>query len=141
MPAMSASEPLGLWGNRAGGGSAVRQGVLHGDLVVVRQLFRSHLWGIKLALTVPDRHIQGLHAAGKYAGRIGIDGHPHPLIPEIPAVVIGQGHRSSGIVSIDAGQQAQVDQGLESVADTDDQFLRSHKIQQRSPIFVFSRRA
>jgi hypothetical protein len=72
-------------------------------------------------------------------GESGLMASPAPIDPEnCRSRYRSKPPIATGIVSIDAGQQAQVDQGLESVADTDDQFLPATNSSSLSPIFVLS---
>jgi len=60
-----------------------------------------------------------------------------PLIPEISTVIKGNGYASCRIIIVQAGQQSQVDQGLESIADPNDQLSLVHKGQQIPADMIF----
>jgi hypothetical protein len=125
-----ADRPIGVGWKLAGGRLTIRSGVLDDHLLVLHQGVDNGIGRHKLAFAMPNGQFQLLHATGKdtAGGRVHRQGHP--VVPEIAAVVKGQGHGTPRIVGIDARQQPQVDQALEPVADADDEIAPVHKLQQ-----------
>ena len=139
MPAMSRSEPLGLWGNRPRA-AFPRAGVFQGDLAPVGQLRQDGAIGVKFPLPVADGQFQAIQPLSEHA--LGVHGlEVDPGVPKIAAVV-GDERRQAGVGPPgQARQQPQVDQDLEAVADADDQAAGGMNSCKAEPRASFSRKA
>ncbi len=91
----------------------VRQGILHGHLVILPKLGQGGFICKKFSFTMAYRKFRQVDSPGKNTRRCRIHFKGDPLVSEISAVIKGKSHRSPLIVVLQARQQAQIGQRLE----------------------------
>ena len=84
--------PIGIEGEFPPGDFTVVTGVLQDDLIVFKQPVNCFIVGNEFAFPMPDRELEFIQTARKNAGRRRHGLHLDPCVPEIAAVVVGQGH-------------------------------------------------
>lgn len=112
------------------GGCTVAQSILNGYLIVSPQFSQRRIIGKEFAFTVTDRKLGQFNSLGEYTGGCRIHSERNPLISEVSAIIKRECYRALVIVWCQTGQEAQIDQGLKSIADSQDQIAFVDKLDQ-----------
>ncbi len=120
---------IGVMGKNAVCRSAVRQAIAQCDLVVFLQAVDDGSICMEFSLTVADREFEPIHSLCKHTGGVWVSLERYPLVPEVAAIMEGEGNRTLTVIPVKARKQTKIHQGLESIADANNQISFVDKFQ------------